>query len=56
MEQLVKLIPLFPLISFAIIGLLNRKLTKRHTAIFACIGVLISFIDSVLIFYSQSQF
>lgn len=56
MEQLVKLIPLFPLISFAIIGLLNRKLTKRHTAIFACVGVLISFIDSVLIFYSQSQF
>ncbi len=56
MEQLVKLIPLFPLISFAIIGLLNRKLTKKHTAVFACVGVLISFIDSVLIFYSQSQF
>lgn len=56
MEQLVKLIPLFPLISFAIIGLMNRKLTKKHTAIFACTGVLISFIDSVLIFHSQSKF
>lgn len=55
MEQLVKLIPLFPLISFAIIGLLNRKLTKKHTAIFACTGVLLSFIDSVLIFQSQAS-
>ncbi|HEY1045915.1 MAG TPA: NADH-quinone oxidoreductase subunit L [Bacteroidia bacterium] len=56
MEQLVKLIPLFPLISFAIIGLLNRRLTKKHTAIFACIGVLLSFVDSLLIFISQSSF
>lgn len=55
MEQLVKLIPLFPLISFALIGLLNRRLTKTHAAIFACTGVLLSFIDSVLIFVSQSS-
>lgn len=56
MEQLVKLIPLFPLISFALIGILNRRLTKKHVAIFACTGVLLSFIDSVLIFYSQSSY
>lgn len=56
MEQLVKLIPLFPLISFALIGLLNRRLTKKHAAIFACTGVLLSFIDSLLIFFSQSSY
>jgi NADH-quinone oxidoreductase subunit L len=56
MEQLVKLIILFPLLSFAIIGLLNRKLTKKHAAIFACTGVLLSFIDSLLIFFSQSEY
>lgn len=55
MEQLVKLIILFPLLSFAIIGLLNRRLTKKHTAIFACTGVLLSFIDSLLIFFSQAS-
>lgn len=53
MEQLVKLVPLFPLISFAIIGLLNRKLTKIHAAIFACTGVLLSFVDSIMIFIAQ---
>ncbi|MCC6818821.1 MAG: NADH-quinone oxidoreductase subunit L, partial [Bacteroidia bacterium] len=53
MEQLVKLVPLFPLISFAIIGILNRKLTKMHAAIFACTGVLLSFIDSIIIFVAQ---
>lgn len=53
MEQLVKLVPLFPLISFAIIGLLNRKLTKVHAAIFACTGVFLSFVDSILIFIAQ---
>ncbi len=55
MEQLVKLIPLFPLISFAIIGMLNRRLTKTHTAIFACTGVFLSFIDSLLVFIAQTQ-
>ncbi len=55
MEQLVKLIILFPLLSFAIIGLLNRRLTKKHAAIFACTGVLLSFIDSLLIFFSQAS-
>ena len=55
MEQLVKLIPLFPLISFAIIGLMNRRLNKQLVAVLACVGVLLSFIDSVLIFQNQMQ-
>ena len=55
MEQLVKLIPLFPLISFAIIALMNRRLSKPQAAIIACVGVLLSFIDSAVIFQSQLQ-
>ena len=55
MEQLVKLIPLFPLISFAIIALMNRRLSKPQAAVIACIGVLLSFIDSAVVFQSQLQ-
>jgi NADH-quinone oxidoreductase subunit L len=53
MEQLLKLIPLFPLISFAIIGIFNRRLSKSMASTTACIGVLLSFIASLLIFISQ---
>lgn len=53
MELLVKLISLFPLLSFAIIGLLNRGLTKNQTAFVACTGVFLSFVDSLIIFFFQ---
>ena len=50
MSQLVYLIPLFPLVSWAIIGLFNRNLSETVTTILACGSVLASFILSALIF------
>jgi len=53
MEQLVKFIPLFPLIGFAIIGLANRRLTKGITGVLATGAVLASFAVAVMIFMSR---
>jgi NADH-quinone oxidoreductase subunit L len=53
MEQLVKLVPLFPLIGFAIIGLANRSLSKNLTGIIATGAVLASFVVSAMIFMSR---
>lgn len=53
MEQLVKLIPLFPLLGFAIIGLANRNLSKTATGIIATGAVLASFVVSAMIFMSR---
>jgi NADH-quinone oxidoreductase subunit L len=53
MEQLVKLVPLFPLIGFAIIGLANRSLSKNLTGIIATGAVLASFVVSAIIFMSR---
>ncbi len=50
MSQLVYLVPLFPLISFAIIGLLNRNLSKTLTGIIGSGSILASFVVSLLIF------
>lgn len=50
MEQLVKLVPLFPLVSFAIIGLANRSLSKSITGILATGSVLASFAVTAMIF------
>ena len=50
MEQLVKFIPLFPLISFAIIGLANRNLSKGVTGILATGSVFASFVVAAMIF------
>lgn len=50
MEQLVKLVPLFPLVSFAIIGLANRNLSKSITGILATGSVLASFVVAAMIF------
>jgi NADH-quinone oxidoreductase subunit L len=53
MTQLVYLIPLFPLISWAIIGLLNRNLSKSVTGILASGSVLASFVVAALIFMEK---
>ena len=53
MEQLVWLVPFFPLIGFAIIGLANRSLSKSLTSIIASGAVLASFGVSLGIFLSQ---
>jgi NADH-quinone oxidoreductase subunit L len=53
MEQLVKLVPLFPLISFAIIGLANRNLSKNLTGILATGSVLASFAVAAMIFMGR---
>ena len=50
MSHLVWLVPIFPLISWAIIGLANRQLSKSLTGILASGAVLASFVVSVLIF------
>jgi NADH-quinone oxidoreductase subunit L len=50
MSQLVYLIPLFPLISWALIGLLNRSLSKSATGILASGSILASLIVAILIF------
>jgi NADH-quinone oxidoreductase subunit L len=49
MSQQVWLIPLFPLIGFLIIGLLNRNLNKTITTIIGCGSILVSFVVAVLI-------
>lgn len=53
MSHLVWLIPLFPLVSWAIIGLLNRNLSKGITGILASGSVLASFVVAVLIFMEK---
>ncbi len=53
MSQLVWLIPLFPLVSWAIIGLLNRNLSKGITGVLASGSVLASFAVAVLIFMEK---
>jgi NADH-quinone oxidoreductase subunit L len=50
MSKYIFLIPLFPLISFAIIGLLNRSLSKTLTGIIGSGSILASFIVSLLVF------
>jgi NADH-quinone oxidoreductase subunit L len=53
MSHLVWLIPLFPLVSWAIIGLLNRNLSVNLTSILASGSVLASFVVAVLIFIEK---
>jgi NADH-quinone oxidoreductase subunit L len=55
MSQLVYLVPLFPLLSWAVIGLANRNLSKSLTGIIASGSVLASFILSVLIFMEKQH-
>lgn len=53
MEQLVYLIPLFPLLSFAIIALFGKSLSKSITTFLAPASILASFVVAVFIFISQ---
>lgn len=50
MIKLIALVPLFPLLGFAINGLFGKKLSKGLSGGIACISVLASFIVSLLIF------
>jgi NADH-quinone oxidoreductase subunit L len=56
MSQYIYLVPLFPLISFAIIGLLNRNLSKTVTSIIGSGSILASFIVSLMIFMQHKTF
>ncbi len=50
MDQLIGLVPLFPLISFVIIGLLGKKLPHLVINVLACGSVLLSFAVSCYLF------
>lgn len=52
MSELIGLIPLLPLLGFLAIGLLNKKLSKGIVSAIACGVVFISFILSVILFFS----
>jgi NADH-quinone oxidoreductase subunit L len=54
MIQLAYLIPLFPLIGFIVIGLLNKRLSKGLVGIIACGALLASFVVSLGIFFNIS--
>ena len=52
MELIVALIPLFPLATFLIIGLTNKKLPKPLVNILACGSVFLSFVAGVIAFFN----
>jgi NADH-quinone oxidoreductase subunit L len=51
MNQLVFLVPLFPLLGFLINGLLRRQLSKPMIGIIGCGAVLASFVVSIVLFF-----
>jgi NADH-quinone oxidoreductase subunit L len=53
MHQLIYLVPLFPLISFIIIALLGKSLSKNITTFLAPGSILASFIVALLLFVTQ---
>jgi NADH-quinone oxidoreductase subunit L len=53
MSQLAWLVPLFPLLGFAIIGLANRNLSKSVTSLLGSGSILASFVVSLLIFFEK---
>lgn len=53
MEHLVYLIPLFPLVSFTIIALFGKSLSKNITTFLAPGSILASFVVALFIFFSQ---
>ena len=53
MSHLVWLVPLFPLVSWAIVGLLNRNLSKGIAGTIASGSILASFVVSVMIFMEK---
>lgn len=56
MSQFIYLVPLFPLIGFAIIGLLNRNLSKTATSLIGSGSILASFVVSLMIFMQHKTF
>ncbi len=52
MEMIVKLIPVFPLFGFLIIGLTNKKMPKQVVNIIACGSVFLSFVAGTIAFFS----
>lgn len=52
MEMIVKLIPVFPLLGFIVIGLTNKKLPKQAVNTIACGSVFLSFITGAIAFFS----
>ena len=55
MEQLVYLIPLFPLLSFAVIAILGKRLPKTVTTFLAPGSILASFVVALLMFISHNN-
>jgi NADH-quinone oxidoreductase subunit L len=55
MNELIGLIPLFPLLGFLIVGLLNKNLSKGIVSVIACGSVLISFVIAILAFIQILQ-
>lgn len=53
MEQIVYLIPLFPLVSFTIIALFGKSLSKNITTFLAPGSILASFITALIVFGAQ---
>ena len=53
MENFVWLVPFFPLVSFVIIGLLGKKMSKNLVSALACGSILASFFVSVALFFGQ---
>src|ERR1700722_17072424 len=51
-QQTAGLIPLFPLIGFVIIALLNKRLSKGLTGLIACGALLASFVVALIIFFN----
>ncbi len=55
MDILVGLIPLAPLLSFLLIGFLNKQLRNWLVAVIACSAVLFSFILSLILFFQMGD-
>ena len=53
MEQYIPLIPLMPLIGFAVLGLAGNRISKNLAAIIGCASIGLSFVLSLLVFNAQ---
>src|SRR5665213_2465619 len=49
-QQVAALIPLFPLVGFIIIGLLNKRLSRTFAGVIACTALFASFIVACIVF------
>ena len=53
MEQYIPLIPLMPLIGFAVLGLAGNRISKNLAAIIGCASIGLSFVLSLMVFNAQ---